>query len=503
MRVVFVVVLAGALCGAAAFAVQTPDQDAERQTRATCGGCHAFPPPDILPRDRWREEVVRMLFIRENRLPPIGPPERVYNSVQLPPDLTQALAFYTARAPERLPAPESWPDPSDAAIRFERHQLSVPEMPGTPAVSNVSLVYLDRDGRLDLLGTDMRQGVVFSGRPEKADAPLSVLASIPYPSHATLTDVDRDGLQDILVGDMGEFFPADHRKGSVIWLRGTAAGKYSAFWLDGWPRVADVEAADFNGDGKNDLLVSAFGWRTTGQVVVVENQTTNPAQPAFANHVVDKRAGGIHAIPADLNADGKLDFVVLMAQEHETVLAYINTGKGDFSFDQKVIYAAPHPNWGSSGIQLVDLDKDGDVDVLMTNGDSWDDGIVKPYHGIRWLENKGSYPFVEHPLATMAGVHRAQAADLDGDGDLDIVAAALLAAGANEDETKLPALAWLEQKSPGVFVRHTIEMGFPRHATLDLGDIDGDGDVDIVVGNFFLTDKRTSAWVDVWVNRRK
>ena len=109
MRVVFVVVLAGALCGAAAFAVQTPDQDAERQTRATCGGCHAFPPPDILPRDRWREEVVRMLFIRENRLSPIGPPERVYNSVQLPPDLTQALAFYTARAPERLPAPESWP----------------------------------------------------------------------------------------------------------------------------------------------------------------------------------------------------------------------------------------------------------------------------------------------------------------------------------------------------------------------------------------------------------
>ena len=79
-----------------------------------------------------------------------------------------------------------------------------------------------------------------------------------------------------------------------------------------------------------------------------------------------------------------------------------------------------------------------------------------------------------------------QAADLDGDGDLDIVAAALLAGGSDVDEKTLPALAWLEQTKPGVFARHTIEMGFPRHATLDLGDIDGDGDLDIVTGNFSI-----------------
>ena len=46
----------------------------EQQARATCGGCHAFPPPDILPRQVWRDEFVRMMFIRENRLPPLGPP---------------------------------------------------------------------------------------------------------------------------------------------------------------------------------------------------------------------------------------------------------------------------------------------------------------------------------------------------------------------------------------------------------------------------------------------
>ena len=129
--------------------------------------------------------------------------------------------------------------------------------------------------------------------------------------------------------------------------------------------------------------------------------------------------------------------------------------------------------------------------------------MVKPYHGIQWLENTGGYPFVEHTLAQMAGVHRAQAADIDGDGDLDVVAAALLAGGSDVDETLLPALVWLEQTTRGTFVRHTIERGFPRHATLDVGDIDGDGDADLVVGNFFLTDKRSAMSVDVWTNQLK
>jgi hypothetical protein len=127
---------------------------------------------------------------------------------------------------------------------------------------------------------------------------------------------------------------------------------------------------------------------------------------------------------------------------------------------------------------------------------------VKPYHGIQWLENTGTYPFVEHTLARMPGVHGIKAADLDGDGDLDVVASALLAGGSDVDEKTLPALVWLEQTKPGIFTRHTIEMGFPRHATLDVGDVDADGDLDIVVGNFSI-EQAASPWVDVWVNQRK
>jgi hypothetical protein len=476
-------------------APQATSADNDVQVRAACGVCHALPPPDVLPRYAWRDEIVRMMYIREGRLPPLSPQARA--TVQLPADFQHALDYYLARAPEHLAAPEPWPDPSESPLQFDRRTMSMPDMPSTPAVSNVRLVDLDNKKKLELLGTDMRQGVVFRGSFEGAGA-LSTIATIPHPAHVTVADVDKDGLPDLLVADLGTFYPEDHDKGAVIWLRGIGQGKFSAFWLDGWPRVADVEAADFGSNGWNDLVVAAFGWRKTGRISIMENRTANPRQPSFTEHVIDSRTGAIHVIPVDLNHDGKMDFVALLAQEHETVVAYIN--QGNYTFEQKVIYQAPHPNWGSTGIQLVDLDGDGDLDVLMTHGDTFDDGIVKPYHGIQWLENTGTYPFVEHTLASMAGVHRAQAIDLNGDGRLDIVACALLAGGSDVDEKTLPALVWLEQTKKGVFVKHTIEMGFPRHATLDLGDVNQDGRPDVVVGNFSI-DKPIASWVDVWVQR--
>jgi hypothetical protein len=486
-----------ACCGALLGLNQPASAPPEARARAACTGCHAFPPADILPAAAWRDEIVKMLFIREKRLPPTGPAAS-NKAVTLPPDLDEALTFYVSAAPVRLPPPAAWPPRSESPLRFSQSSRTLADMPGPPAVSNLQLTDIDGDKRLDLLGTDMRHGVVFAGRAAAGAQGLTVLASVPHPSHVTMTDLDRDGVQDLLVGDLGEFFPADHTKGAVIWLRGAPGGKYGAFWLDGWPRVASVRAADFNGDGKTDVAVAAFGWRTAGQVAILENRTASPTQPDFAARTIDRRTGSIDVIPVDLNRDGRMDFVTLLAQEHETLVAYINQG-GEFAFESRVVYAAPHPNWGSSGLEVVDLDRDGDLDVLLAHGDTFDDGIVKPYHGIQWLENTGNYPFAEHALARMPGVHTAKAADLDGDGDLDIVAGALLAGGSDVDERLLPALVWLEQTKPGTFAPHTIATGFPRHASIDVGDIDNDGDIDIVAGRFTL-EKEATGWVDVWVN---
>ncbi len=499
------VALVASFLGASARESSQAPQDDEKLARVTCAGCHAFPPPEILPRDRWRDEFVRMMFIRENRLPPIGPPETVYRSVQLPPDMAQVLSFYVARAPERLPAPDAWPDPGETPVRFVRHGLTMPEMPGLPAVSNVSLVDFDGDGRLDVLGTDMRQGVVFTGRPSPAGGDLSVVASIPYPSHATFVDLDRDGIKDLLVGDMGAFFPADHKKGPVIWLRGLGKGKFSAaLWLDDWPRVADVETADFNGDGKNDLAIAAFGWRTTGHVTIAENRTTNPAQPSSSTTSIDKRSGAIHMIPADLNGDAKdglrrparagaRDRAGLHQQGERRLLVrpegHLRRAPPQLGL---VRHPARRPRQGRRSRRAADPRR---------HVRRWDREAVPRDSVAR--EQGRLIRSSERTLAQMPGVHRAEAADMDGDGDLDIVACALLAGGSDVDEKTLPALVWLEQTTPGTFVRHTIEMGIPRHATLDVGDIDGDGDIDIVVGNFWITETRAPGWVDVWTNQLK
>ena len=72
----------------------------------------------------------------------------------------------------------------------------------------------------------------------------------------------------------------------------------------------------------------------------------------------------------------------------------------------------------------------------------------------------------------------------------------------------MASIGWLEQTEPGVFARHTLETGKMSHVTLDLGDYDGDGDVDMLVGNmigftFAKTDTgiESDSWAELWENR--
>jgi len=289
----------------------------------------------------------------------------------------------------------------------------------------------------------------------------------------------------------------------VVWLRGLGDGRFEAHTLlDGVGRVADVQAADFRGMGKLDVVVAAFGWRNTGAVHYLENQTTDWDKPTFAPRVLDDRHGAIHVPVADLDGDGKPDFVALISQEHETIVAFLNDGKGNFR--KETVYAAPHPAWGSSGIQLVDLNGDGKPDVLYTNGDTLDAPyLLKPYHGVSWLENRGRFPFEPHPLTAMYGAMRAVAADFTGRGKKDIVAVSFLPAEhfPRRGELRLDSVILLEQTAPGEYVRHSLETADCDHMTCAAGDICGDGRVHLVTGSFGLAEgRRMDRAVTVWEN---
>ena len=431
----------------------------------------------------------------------------------LPPDFAEALAWYLRHAPDALAPIAPWPAP-DTRLTFERRSLTPPDAPPTPVVSDVQLLDVDGDARLELVVCDMRHGLVLLGRPYDPSAPLTPIARVPNPSRAQVVDLDKDGIRDLIVSDLGEFLPRDHANGSVVWLRGLGNGKFAPSGIGGLPRIAGVEAADFDGDGDLDLLVSEFGYRKTGGIAIFENRTADWAHPAFVPIAIDARPGAVRALPVDLDGDGRMDFVAVISQEHEVVMAYHN--EGHMKFTPVVLFQAPHPNWGSSGLALADLDGDGDMDLLLTNGDTFDDSLLKPYHGIAWLENLGQAKrstlpgdapvgggeagiprFAYHHLASLPGPHAIVAADLDGDGDLDIIASALVAGGAGDQDERLPGLVWLEQVVRGRFVPHTLKAGFPRHAALAVGDFNRDGVMDLAFGNMATTGPM-SAWVEVW-----
>jgi hypothetical protein len=486
------------LVPAAAASSEAPKPPSGKEAQALvqryCVACHAAPRPDVLPRAAWKASIEKMAYLFEGKaMPGWGQPPPV---VVLGPDWKAILAYYEANAPAALPSPERWPAPAVPA-RFERRRVGFPEaLTEEPGISNVGIADADGDGKPEVLATDMRQGAVLQVKAGAADATL--LASVPNPAHVAPVDLDGDGRLDLVIADLGQFFPGDHEKGAVGWLRGTGAGFAPAVRWDGFPRVADVEPGDFDGDGRVDLAVAAFGWRAKGNVTVMLNRTTDWAKPAWERVVLDPRPGAVAVSVADLNGDGKPDVIAFLAQEHEEVLLYPGDGKGGFGLER--LYKAPHPNWGSTGLTLVDLDRDGDTDLLVSNGDMFDDQLLKPYHSIGWLENKGRTRFEFHSLAQLPGVHKAVAADLDGDGDQDVAAAALTAAVEPAVASTLASLVWLEQVKPGRFEKRSIEIGNPTHATLAAGDVDGDGDVDLVTGTLAIVGKSTT-WLDVWENR--
>lgn len=475
-----------------------PDQETQSRIAAFCGDCHALPLPESFPRDRWHDAVRTgyEYYARSGR------------TDLVPPTMQAAIAYYRSLAPARLifPSAQKAPEPPQTTFISEGIDWNR-NRDIQPAVSYLRWCRLDAGRDPVLLTCDMREGSVAAVDLRRKGSPRRILAQLNHPCHLEPCDLDGDGRQDLVVTDLGSFYAIDHDQGRVIWLRRREGAETfeEQVLASGLGRVADVRSGDFDGDGDVDLLVAEFGHYRTGGILLLRNTTVRGESLHFELERIDSRPGTIHLPLHDFDGDGRLDFVALVSQEYECVDLFLN--RGIAPFQRRTLWAGPDLTFGSSGLELVDLNLDGKEDLLFTNGDSFDNLYANPSHGVQWLENLGGQEFAYHRLADLPGAYRALGGDFDNDGDTDVVVAAWLPRQVMPPELRespLTSLILLEQTSPGSFVRHTLETGSPHYAAMEVADFDGDGDLDFVAGMHVGLDDAgalTRAPLAVWWNQ--
>ena len=349
--------------------------------------------------------------------------------------------------------------------------------------ASVQVLDLYGDGSLQLFATEPLSGRVMWLRGLDDVVELSEGLNQPVRVHAA--DVDGDSHRDLLVADIGTLSRTNGPVGRVVLLRNDGTFRFEVVVLmDDVGRVACAEAADLDGDGDLDIAVCVLGY-LDGRVAWLE-QT---AELEFVEHVIDDRPGSIRAFPFDADADGDMDLAVALSLDSEEVSLYRNDGSGNF--EREVLFSASVMYYGLSGIELADLDMDGDTDILYTNGDTLDRprpprGSVLPnnFYGLAWLENDGKGVFTNRELTRYWGAHAVKAVDLDGDSDLDLVLSGVqFPRMYPRDEVQ--NLIWLENDGNQGFTRRIPSVDLPPLLiTLDVADVDGDGTPEIFGGSF-------------------
>lgn len=432
-----------------------------------CGACHAVPRPDVLPRRAWPATVRVMVEIMQARTGRAHLTETQMNDL---------IAFYYGNAPEELP-----PLPYDATWPAERGFVARAIGAGSPLpfVTHLDAVRLTGAKGVELLACDGETRRLLLLGQRRGQWRETALAEADVPVHTQVIDFDGDRDADVLLADLGQFPPLDAPVGKVWLLRQVAPGRFERELLqERLGRVSDARAVDLDGDGDLDIAVAVFGGGDKGEVFWLEQGGDATAPGGWRKHALFDLSGAITVAPADLDGDGRMDLLSLVAQEHEMILAFLNQGDG--RFERATLARGPHPMYGSTSLTPVDLDRDGDVDVLFTNGDAFDAQTdPKPYHGVQWLENRGGLRFEYHAIGRFYGAATAAAGDLDGDGDLDVVAGSWVN---HWTDAARHAVVWYENDGRQNFTAHGLATRPAGVASLQLADVTGDGAPDIVVG---------------------
>lgn len=401
--------------------------------------------------------------------------------------LPAGLAAFTA---ERMPLPdaETCQKLRNYFIRNAPDCLPVRQMPVTPLdagwfqakpitfssgkAPSATLVHLDPASRQAFVAT--AESPVWYTLNESG----SVRSAFPVPGVITHADLSPAAAQfaggEPLVTFTGfSIYPTPSSMGWVAPVKTNSPSGVANPLISRLHRPIQAQAASVGPWGRG-LLISSFGL-LSGSLAF----WSRSGQGKWEEHLISGRAGAVQARIIPGERDGFPDVVALFAQGDECMIWFKN--KGDGTFEEKVLHRMP-PSYGSVAFDLADLNGDGLLDVVWVCGDNADfSPVLKPYHGLYLFHNAGDFSLVQTAFLPMQGAYKAIVSDFDLDGDQDIASIAFFpdprapfpmgfVMWTDEDQQYRPK--GLPARVPG------------RWLTLDAGDLDNDGDDDLILGNY-------------------